>query len=99
MPLNPCTRLGVYAVSARLSDGTKLPGVANLGERPTVGGSDVRLEAHLFDFSGDLYGRRLSVELLHFIRPEQRFAGLDALKAQIAADGARARQLLGVPAP
>jgi riboflavin kinase/FMN adenylyltransferase len=91
-------RVGVYAVSARLADGIARAGVANLGERPTVAGRDVRLEAHLFDFAGDLYGRRLEVALLHFLRPEQRFPDLDALKRQIAADSARARALLGVPA-
>jgi riboflavin kinase/FMN adenylyltransferase len=88
-------RLGVYAVRARLPDGSVRAGVANLGARPTVAGQDVRLEAHLFDFAGDLYGRRLDVALAHFIRPEQKFPGLDALKQQIAADGAAARRLLG----
>ena len=92
-------RVGVYAVRARTEAGQVLAGVANLGERPTVGGRDVRLEAHLFDFTGDLYGRRLDVALLHFIRPEQKFPDLDALKRQIAADGATARSLLGAPAP
>ena len=92
-------RAGVYAVAARLGDGAALTGVANLGERPTVAGRDFRLEVHLFDFSGDLYGKRLDVALLHFIRPEQRFPDLDALKRQIAADGVRARALLGVGAP
>ncbi len=56
----------------------------------------MRLEAHLFDFSGDLYGKWLDVALLRFIRPEQRFPDLDALKRQIAADGATARAILGV---
>lgn len=91
-------RAGVYAVEARLADGTRKPGVANLGDRPTVGGTDFRLEAHLFDFSGDLYGQHVDVALLHFIRPEMKFSGLDALKAQIAADAADARTRLGVPA-
>ncbi|MBL8661650.1 MAG: riboflavin kinase, partial [Candidatus Odyssella sp.] len=67
---------------------------ANLGSRPTVGGTRAQLEAHLFDFSGDLYGARLAVELLAFIRPERKFDGLDALKAQIAEDSARARGIL-----
>jgi len=88
---------GVYAVRAKAErDGAQgyLNGVANLGVRPTVGGSRAQLEAHLFDFSGDLYGRTLSVELLSFIRPERRFENLDALKAQIAQDSARARALV-----
>jgi riboflavin kinase/FMN adenylyltransferase len=64
--------------------------------RPTFGGSDLRLEVHLFDFAGDLYGRHLRVALVDYIRPEQKFPGLEALKAQIAADAARARTILTV---
>ncbi len=73
-------------------------GAANLGWRPTVGGEDLRLEAHLFDFAGDLYGRRLRVAFIAHLRPERRFAGLDALKAQIAEDCARAREALAAGA-
>ena len=70
-------------------------GVANLGLRPTFGGdSEARLEAHLLDFSGDLYGQRACVELLAFLRPERRFDGLESLKAQIAADADAARAAL-----
>jgi riboflavin kinase / FMN adenylyltransferase len=91
---------GVYAV--RVSgdgqddplDGRTVDGVANLGLRPTVGGHEPRLEAHLFDIDADLYGRHLRVALIEFIRPELKFSGLDALKAQIAADAARARDIL-----
>ena len=57
-------------------------------------GTDLRLETHLFDYAGDLYGRPLRVRLIEHLRPEQKFAGLDALKAQIAADAARARAIL-----
>ena len=89
-------KFGVYAVRAHLPSGRTVPGVANLGSRPTVNGTEARLEAHLFDFSGDLYGQVLEVELIDFIRPEQKFDGLDALKAQIAADSATAREILGV---
>ncbi len=89
-------KFGVYAVRAHLPSGEVVAGVANLGSRPTVNGTEARLEAHLFDFSGDLYGQVLEVELIDFIRPEQKFDGLDALKAQIAADSATARQMLGV---
>jgi len=91
-------RTGVYAVRARTGAGAALVGVANLGERPTVAGRDVRLEAHLFDFAGDLYGQWLDVALVSFIRPETRFPDLDALKRQIAADAAEARRRLGLPA-
>lgn len=91
---------GVYAV--RVSGdghddplaGRTIDGVANIGLRPTVGGLVPRLEAHLFDIDTDLYGRHLRVALVDFIRPEQKFAGLDTLKAQIAADAARARAIL-----
>jgi riboflavin kinase/FMN adenylyltransferase len=54
------------------------------------------LETHLFDFDGDLYGKYLSVELVAYLRPEAKFAGLDALIAQIAADAQKARQILGL---
>ena len=65
-------------------------------EPPTVGGSAPRLEAHLFDTDVDLYGRHLRVALVDFIRPEHKFAGLDALKAQIAEDAAQARAILAL---
>src|SRR5439155_1395647 len=74
-------------------------GAANIGLRPTVGTPEPRLEAHLFDTDTDLYGRHLRVSLVEFIRPEKKFAGLDALKAQIAADAAKARAILAaIPA-
>ena len=88
---------GVYAVRVGLGERGATQwydGAANLGWRPTVGGKDLRLEAHLFDFAGDLYGKALRVAFIEHLRPEQRFGGLDALKAQIAADCARARVLL-----
>ena len=86
-------RFGVYAVRT-LVDGKWLNGVANLGKRPTVGKLQENFEVHLFDFAGDLYGKTLRVQLVDFIRPEMKFAGLDQLKAQIAADGQAARTLL-----
>lgn len=70
------------------------PGVANIGTRPTVDGTDLRLEAHLFDFAGDLYGRVLRVALVEFLRPETRFDGLDKLIAQIEIDCRQAREVL-----
>ncbi len=79
--------------------GRTIDGVANLGLRPTVGTPEPRLEAHLFDVDVDLYGRHLRVAFVDFIRPEQKFAGLDALKAQIAADAARAREILAATPP
>jgi len=86
-------RFGVYAVRA-LVDGVWRNGVANLGKRPTFGKLQENFEVHLFDFAGDLYGKVLRVALVDFIRAEMKFAGLDALKAQIAADGQSARQIL-----
>ncbi len=88
---------GVYAVTVRLPDGKWLRGVANIGRRPTVNeGPESRLEVNIFDFDADIYGAELSVALHAYIREERRFAGLDALKAQIAADAAEARRLLAV---
>ena len=86
-------RFGVYAVRA-LVDGKWRDAVANLGKRPTFGKLQENFEVHLFDFSGDLYGKTLRVTLVDFIRPEMKFAGLDHLKAQIAADGEAARRIL-----
>lgn len=86
-------RFGVYAVRA-LVNGEWRNGVANLGKRPTVGKIQENFEVHLFDFAGDIYGQVLRVQLIDFIRPEMKFSGLDALKAQIAADGESARRIL-----
>ncbi len=87
---------GVYAVTVRLPGGQSVFGVANIGRRPTINdGQESRLEVHLFDFEGDLYGQTLSVALHALLRGEQRFDGLDALKAQIARDAEQARHLLG----
>jgi riboflavin kinase/FMN adenylyltransferase len=90
-------RFGVYAVRAGIDQGERtrwVGGVANLGSRPTVGGVVERLEVHLFDIDEDLYGRHLRVQMLHFLRPEQRFASFEALKVQIEADSAAARAFL-----
>ena len=86
---------GVYAVTIRDAGGTMYQGVANIGRRPTVNeGPESRLEVNLFDFDGDIYGTEITVALIAYIRPEIRFSGLDALKAQIATDAAEARRLL-----
>jgi riboflavin kinase/FMN adenylyltransferase len=90
---------GVYAVTARLPDGQVVKGVANIGQRPTVGGTSSRLEAHLFDYDGDLYGAEVTVALHHFLREEKKFGSFDELKGQILQDAAAARRLLdGLPA-
>ena len=86
---------GVYAVTIRVPGGAVYRGVANIDRRPTVNaGPESRLEVNLFDFTGDLYGQDITVALIAYIRPEIKFPGLDALKAQIAADAAEARRLL-----
>ncbi|MBW4552976.1 MAG: bifunctional riboflavin kinase/FAD synthetase [Aphanocapsa sp. GSE-SYN-MK-11-07L] len=87
-------RTGVYAVRVT-SDGLEQPqlGVMNIGYRPTVDGKKLVVEAHLLDWAGDLYGRTLTVALEQFLRPEQKFADLTALKAQIQQDCDRARML------
>ncbi len=87
---------GVYAVTIRLADGSWHKGVANIGRRPTVNaGPESRLEVHVFDFGGDLYGQDITVALHGYIRAEVKFSGLDALKAQIGVDAQAARRLLG----
>ena len=89
---------GVYVVQVRLPDGQTVPGVANIGRRPTIDeGLESRVEAHLFDWAGDLYGQEISVALIAFIRAERKFASFDELRAQIEADAAQARQMLGRP--
>lgn len=91
---------GVYAVTAVLADGAVVPGVANVGRRPTLGGDPVtRLETHLFDWSGDLYGQEIRVRLHAFLRPDATFDSLDALKVAIAADADAARRVLAALIP
>ncbi|MBK5910611.1 riboflavin biosynthesis protein RibF [Rhodothalassium salexigens] len=89
---------GVYAARTILPDGRVVDSVTNLGRRPTFEGQAVLLETYLFDFDGDLYGQSLRVELVERLRGERKFDGLDALKAQIAADCDTARALLADPA-
>ncbi|MEM9232696.1 MAG: riboflavin kinase, partial [Pseudomonadota bacterium] len=84
-------KYGVYVITA-LIDGAQHNGIANIGKRPTVDGETELLEAHLFDFDGDIYGKSIDVALHAFVRPEQKFEGLEALKAQIAADAAAVRE-------
>jgi riboflavin kinase/FMN adenylyltransferase len=90
---------GVYAVAVEVlgepSGVVHWFGVLNAGYRPTVDGRKYRMEVHLLDFSGDLYGRELRVSFLRKVRDEQKFPGLDALKAQIERDVTFARQVLG----
>lgn len=89
-------RYGIYAVTGRVvATGQELTGAANLGIRPSFDPPKELLEPFFFDFSGDLYGQEIEVELRHFLRPEAKFDGLDPLMAQMAQDCLRARELLG----
>ena len=87
-------RYGIYAVRGRLSDGRVLDGAANLGVRPQFEPPKELLEPYFFDWSGDLYGQCVEVELVAHIRDEARFDGLDALVAQMDRDCERARVIL-----
>lgn len=89
--------MGIFAVRIGVGEGpASWPGVASLGTRPTVNGCEPLLEAHLFDFAGDLYGRRISVEFVAKLRDEEKFADLDALTAQMRRDANAAREVLGM---
>ena len=87
-------RFGVYAVRVRLPDGRTANGVANIGVRPMFDPPKELLETWILDWSGDLYGADIEVELVAWLRPELRLDGLDALKAQIAKDAEEARAVL-----
>jgi len=90
---------GVFAVRSRLAGGPWRDGVASVGVRPAVGGGEPLVEVHLFDFDGDLYGRRLETRFLERLRDEAHFDSLDALVAQMKNDEAQARALLAGTAP
>jgi len=87
-------RYGIYAVRVTLEDGSEHPGVASLGVRPTFEPPQELLEAHLFDFDGDLYGRTVEVGLHAYIREVIRFDDVETLVAQMREDEAEARRLL-----
>ncbi len=84
---------GVYATYAWLGD-QRYVAATNVGVRPTVNGRGVTVEAHLLDYSGDLYGQELRVEFIQHIRPEKKFSGLPELTAQIQADVSAIRAML-----
>ncbi|MCW3835198.1 bifunctional riboflavin kinase/FAD synthetase [Sphingomonas canadensis] len=85
---------GIYAVRGRLPGGRVVDGVANLGLRPSFDPPVELLEPFFFDFSGDLYGQTIEVELIEYLRPEAKFDSLDALKAQMDRDAEAARAAL-----
>ena len=85
---------GIFAVRVHGVEAVAMPGVASLGVRPTVNGKEPLLEAHLFDFDGDLYGKRIEVEFVEKLRDEEKFSDLDAMVKQIDRDAAQARRIL-----
>jgi riboflavin kinase/FMN adenylyltransferase len=88
-------KYGVYATRTRLPDGRKLPGVANIGVNPTVDGVTAPLlEVWLFDFDEDIYDQVIETDLVAFLRPEAKFAGLDEMSVQVLKDAEQARALL-----
>ena len=91
-------KFGIYAVTGKvLATGQELKGAANLGVRPQFEPPKELLEPYFFDFSGDLYGQEIEVAFHHFLRPEAKFDGLDALMAQMEKDCEEARRLLSAP--
>jgi riboflavin kinase/FMN adenylyltransferase len=88
---------GIYVVEMYGLEGEPLPGVANVGTRPTVDGTEVILEVHLLDFDRDIYGAHVSVEFLQKLRDEKRFDSLEEMRVEILNDIARARRYFGAP--
>lgn len=86
-------KFGVYACRVLL-DGTYYPAVTNIGTRPTVSGTGVTVEPWILDYSGDLYGREITLEFFRFLRPEQKFPSLEDLKQEILKNAEQTRALL-----
>jgi riboflavin kinase / FMN adenylyltransferase len=87
---------GIYAVRVRLDDGSEHNGVASFGVRPTFEAREEVLEAYLFDWTGDLYGRTIEIDLVEYIRPEAKFDSVDALVSRMREDEAEARRLVAL---
>ncbi|HEY4646763.1 MAG TPA: riboflavin kinase, partial [Steroidobacteraceae bacterium] len=87
---------GIFAVRVLGVGDQPLPGVASLGTRPTVNGTEPLLEAHVFDFHGDLYRRHLEIEFVAKLREERKFASLEAMVMEMHEDARRAREVLRV---
>jgi riboflavin kinase/FMN adenylyltransferase len=96
MPENSAPRIGIYAVRVRAADGDRevWKGAGYVGRRPTFGKDELVLEVHLFDFTGDLYGRTLMVEFVEFIRGDEKFEGVEKLVARMQIDCQKARLIL-----
>lgn len=84
---------GVYATTAEI-EGREYAGVTNIGRKPTVGAGYVSVETLLLNFSGDLYGKEMTVRFHHFLRREKKFAGIELLREQMKKDKERAQELL-----
>jgi riboflavin kinase/FMN adenylyltransferase len=91
-------KFGVYATRTRLADGRELGGVANIGVNPTTGEVEPRLEVWLFDFDEDIYGEIIETDLIAFLRPEEKFASIEAMVEQIRRDAGDAHAALGADA-
>lgn len=97
-PLNPACLIpakGVYAAAITLPDGTVHPAMLNIGHRPSVDRPDapISIEAHILDFNGDIYGATVSVDFLHYIRHEQKFPSLEALRSRLDEDAREVREI------
>ena len=84
---------GVYAAWFEL-EGERLPCMVNIGHHPTLPEGAPTIEAHIFDYSGDLYGKRAAVELVTLLRPEQKFPSVEALRLQLERDKVRSMEIL-----
>ena len=85
---------GVYSVKVRKQKSSKyIKGIANLGYRPTFNGKKILLEVHLFNFSGNLYNKYLTVDFMKFIRKEKKFKNVDQLKKQVRTDLLKAKKV------
>jgi riboflavin kinase/FMN adenylyltransferase len=89
----PLLKKGVYAVRVKVKQNF-FDGMANIGIRPTLEQHELTIEAHLFDFSEDIYGETITIFFYDFIREERKFSGLDELKAQLASDERAIRNIL-----
>lgn len=89
-----CPKFGVYACKAYV-EGKEYLAVTNVGVRPTVNGSHITVEPWLLDFTGDLYGKTLTILFYQFLRPEKKFASLQELKTEIEANGEQVRKFFG----
>jgi len=86
-------KFGVYACRILL-DGVWYPAVTNIGTRPTVEGQGITVEAWILDYTGDLYGRTITLEFFRFLRPEQKFSDLEALQMEIRKNAVQTRELI-----